>query len=152
MGFAWPVTGGTTSQIVLSGDVSQSRWGTDGLLPTLDAQAGNVDGLTLLSILTCNQAQDISEEHYKQGSGAKVGRSLIVHGGTWELTVRDRRDVTFPQVGQTVTVVDMANHFGYGIGAQVTAFVKAAPYKASSGVPGERDLTLEKITLIDQGQ
>jgi hypothetical protein len=91
-------------------------------------------------------------EHYKQGSGAKVGRSIIKHGGMWDLTVRDRTDVTFPQVGDTITIVDMANHFGYGIGAQVTAFVVESPYKASSGVPGERDLKLEKIILVDAGQ
>ena len=146
---AWPVTGGTLASVILMGDTSTSRWGTDGLLPDQDVE---VAVMSVFAIISATQTPDLSEETYKQGSGAKVGRSLILHGGRWEVSVRDRTDVVnWPRVGETVRIYDMANIFGYGI-VPVTARVLAAPYKAASGVPGERDFTLEKITLIETGQ
>ena len=147
---SWPVIGGSFASILLTGDIATSRWGTDHLLPDLDVIGQG--GLSVLAITKASQRVKKRDSEYFQGSGAQVGRAQIIHGSVWDVSVRDRTDVVFPQVGSTAHIVDMVNHFGYGIGAVVSAYVFDNNYEASSGEPGERTLVLEKITLIETGE
>jgi hypothetical protein len=145
---SWPIIGGTFASIILTGDISSARWGTDHLLPDQDTTGAG--GLSVLAIQKASQRVKKTDKEYFQGSGVQVGRSQIIHGGTWDITVRDRSDVSnWPQVGSTIPVVDMANHFGFGVGQVVTAYVMDNNYEATSGEPGEKTLVLEKITLIE---
>jgi len=148
---AWPITGGTLGSVLLTGDVAASRFGTDGILPSLDVLEATT-GLSILAISKAEQKYKKTDEEYKQGSGVQCGRAHLMHGSTWDVTVRDRIGVAFPKVGATITVVDMMNYFNYGIGAIVHAHVFDTPYSATQGQPGERSIILEKITMIETGQ
>ena len=144
----WPVNqNGGIQSVVLTGDITSARWGTDGLLPGLDVL--NASGISVLAITKATQRPKKTDEEYKQGSGVQVGRAQILHGVIWDVTVRDRVGVNFPNIGSAIVICDMANHFGSGIGAHLNGYVFDTPYDANAGAPGERSIVIEKITLIE---
>lgn len=135
---SWPVSATVRSYVLLTGDVSFARWGTDELLPSK----------TSYVISRATQRWKKTDEEYKQGSGVQSGRAQILHGVVWDVTVRDRTDVTPPQVGQTCLIVDMAGHIGT-IGASYLAYVMDPNYEATLGQPGERTIAFERLFLIE---
>lgn len=136
---AWPTTGTTNASVLLSGDVSYSRFGTDGVLPTA----------TSFVITKITQRIKKQDEEYFNGNGLQCGRAQKIHGTVWDVTIRDRTDVTPPQLNTLWSVVDMAGHLGT-IAATIT-LVRCIDtnYDANMGQPGERTVVFEKIKLIE---
>lgn len=139
---AWPTTGAApSSNLALDGDISYARLGTDELLPTTPTYV----------VLSARQRLKKEDEDYNNGDGLQSGRIRRYHGVTWEVTVRDRTDISPPKVGQLWSIVDMAGHMGNSGNYTYTARVLDPGYEANSGKPGERTVTFEHVFLIEGG-
>lgn len=139
---AWPTipTGTLTNGIIGQGDSTYFRWGTAGVVTNTGWY------------LVTRAAQRPKKEDFESnnGDGIQSGRVQMIHGVVWDLTVRDRTDMTPPRIGQYVTVVDMAGICGTKVvGATYNAYVLDGNYDAAPKQPGERVVVLERITLIE---
>ena len=135
---AWPVTGTANASVLLTGDVSTSRWGTDSLLTAA----------TTLIITKASQRLKKTDQEYKNGNGLQSGRSQLIDGVIWDVTFRDRTDVVPPQINTMWSIVDMAGHLGT-IGTAYLARCIDPNYEAAMGAPGERTAVFERIKLIE---
>jgi hypothetical protein len=129
-----PVTG-----VAVEG-VTTIRWGTEG------AVGG---GLAVAAVLGVRQNPIHNTVRLKNGSGLTTTRVRVKDGQSWEVSLRDdTRLLTLPRQGTLVTVVDVAGHLG-AQGLSYTARVVESPYSVQAEQPGERTLTLERLTLIE---
>jgi len=132
-----------TNGIVGQGDVTHMRWGTKDAVTTT--------GFYLITRI----AQRPKKEEFEStnGDGIQSGRLQMIHGTVWDVTVRDRTDMTPPRVGQYVTVVDLGGLLGTLNAAwayrSVSAYVFDSNYDAVPKQPGERAIVLEYINLIE---
>lgn len=139
---AWPTrpTGTVINGIVGQGDATYFRWGTSGV----------VTNIGWYVVTKASQRPKKEDLQFDNGDGVQSGRVQIIHGTVWDITVRDRTDMTPPRVGQYVTVVDMAGMVGSKVpGATYNAYVLDANYDSAPKQPGERVVVLERITLIE---
>lgn len=137
---AWPTipTGTLTNGVVAQGDSTYFRWGTKDV----------VSGWYVVT--RAAQRPKKEDFQYDNGDGIQSGRLQLVHGAIWDVTVRDDTRMTIPRVAQYVTVVDMAGMVGTKVpGATYNAYVMDANYDAAPKQPGERVVSLERVTLIE---
>lgn len=134
---AWPtpLNGSVTGIAAQGADATHIRWGTESLWG--------------IFIVTRATQKPLNENiKLQQGRGLTSTRVQIVDGNVWELTVRDDDRMTVPAIGTVATVVDIAGLLGTA-GASVTGRIIENGYDVSPKSPGERTITIEKLTLVD---
>jgi len=139
---AWPTipTGVLTNGIIGQGDATYFRWGT----------AGVVTNTGWYLVIRGSHRYKKEDFESTNGDGIQSGRTQMIHGSVWDITVRDRTDMTPPRIGTYVTVVDMNGIVGTKVvGSTYSAYVLDSNYDASPKNPGERVVVLERLTLIE---
>jgi len=129
-----------TTGYIAQGEATTIRWGTNGVVSTTG----------FLEVISARQRRKKEDFDLGNGNGQQSGRIQLQHGLIWEVQVRDDTAMTNPIEFTSVTISDMAGHFGTA-GAMKTATVITSDYDAAPKKPGERTLTLERILLIEGG-
>ena len=96
-----------------------------------------------------NQKQLVENIKLTNGTGITTTRIQLKDGAQWDITVRDDTAMTPPTVGTTLSVVDGGGLLG-AVGVAYTGRVIDSGWEVSPKQPGERTITVEKLTLITE--
>lgn len=131
---AWPPTANTANTFIARGSLPATvAWGTDGIY----------SGVILKSIRSSRMIEEIKIEN---GTGLTSEQILLNDGDEAELTVVDDRAVTFPDSGNTVTILNPITASG-NANSQTLQVVNNS-YNAARKQEGERVILAKKYTLI----
>lgn len=144
---SWPTTGAGSlaTGYIATGTATTLRWGTDEVVKT-------VNGTSVASFAVVNritQRNLVNNIKLPNGDGLTGGRVQLIDGVQWDISLRDDTQITNrPKVGTTVTIVDMGGLIDQ-VGEVYNATVVETAYEASVGQPGELNITVENLTLIE---
>lgn len=141
MATQWPPVSGTDTGYKAEG-VTTVRWGTDNVLQSPKPSGG------FYVVLRAPQKALVENIKLPNGVGITVTRIQLIDGVQFTLTVRDDTRMTPPQVGDSLSIVDMAGMIGSS-GQVITATVVENDYEAALKQAGERVLLLENLILVE---
>ena len=138
----WPATSASTVGFTQTGF---NVIGTDGIL-----QSPRPTGRFYI-ITDFEEEQDVETEYLTNGTGIKVNRITFIHGGIWNITIRDEEGWSPPKINSTVNITDAACVIPGNTDPQAVfqANVRKSSYKTTPKQAGERIITVENLTLID---
>lgn len=142
----FPTTGaGSLATGYLASGVTTIRFGTEGLLQS-PKPAG------YYTVLRFNEQTLVTQQKLPNGNAITSTRILLVDGQKWDLTVRDDTQMTPPQVGDSVTLVDAGGLVAGTTAGAITTYVATvceSGWETSPGQAGERILSCENLLLVD---
>lgn len=99
-------------------------------------------------VMRASQTPKKEDIELPNSAGVQSGLIQLIHGSTWNVTVRDDSRMTPPAIGDYVTLMDRNGDLG-AVGAFYDARVLTPNFEATLKQPGERVLVIEHVTLID---
>ena len=138
----------TTSAGYTNVGITTLVWGTDSLLNS-PAPGNNFAGTGYYIVESVDEETDNEIIYIENGTGQKAGRVNIINGVRWVVSVQDDTSMTAPRVGTTVSMKDQANLLNGGSGTNYTARVVNSGERFSRKGAAMRNITVEKLTLID---
>lgn len=144
-----PLTTSAGYSIASSSNVTTVIWGTDGMWQA-SAGAGYA-GTGYYIVESADQETDAEVIHLENGTGQKVSRIIINNGQRWTLTVQDDSNMTPPQVGDIMSILDGAGLIS-GSSSTKSAYnttVVSSGERFTKKGAAMRNLSVERLTLVD---
>lgn len=150
---AWPTTPtGSTTNGVRADGITTLRWGSKDVVTVINGTTFANSNVAIVTRVT--QRAIVENLKYTNGDGITTSRVQLVDGVQWEFTLRDNSGATTagitgrPVIGSSVTISDMAGLIDQVAEYYVATVVESA-YDTAPKQPGEFNITVESLTLIE---
>ena len=134
----WPTINTTNSTGYKVQGVSTIRWGTADMKGTWSAYV----------ITKFSQKRIVENIKLTNGVGLTTSRIQLLDGHEWTITVRDDTSMDVPAIGTEVMICDAAG-LVTTLGESYKAVVTESSYDTAPKQAGERNITVERLTLIE---
>ena len=147
---AWsPTTGAAPMTGFRQQGVTSVRWGSRGLVTSINGQAIASLPTSIGVVLRFNQKTQVENIKLPNGDGLTVTRVQIVDGQQWDVTVRDDENIdSRPSIGTTVVIYDAGGLISSSY-LKYSATVIDSGWDTAPKQPGEMTFSVEALTLVE---